>query len=96
VPRRNAKRHQANWLRAYGSPERVQWVQSLPCTVCRDTPSQNAHSKTAGTGRKADAETIIPLFAPCHGELHRVGVQTFEVCYVITLADAAREAGLQF
>ena len=90
VPRRTAKRHQANWLRAYGSPERVQWVQSLLCTVCRDTPSHNAHTVGGGTGRKADADTIVPLCAPCHGELHRVGVQTFEDCYGITLADAAR------
>ena len=93
---RNPKRKARNWERAYGSPARVEWVKSQPCLVCRDTPSENAHTRSGGTGRKADADTIVPLCSRCHGELHRVGTGPFQDCYGINLAERARAIAQQW
>jgi hypothetical protein len=62
----NPTRKARAFARAYGSRERVRWVQSLPCVGCGGGPSDNAHTATGGTGYKADAETIAPLCRPCH------------------------------
>jgi hypothetical protein len=57
------KRSAATFARVYGSAERVEFVRWLPCLVCAMKPCENAHTVTGGTGRKADARTIVPL---CH------------------------------
>ena len=93
---RNPKRKAKNFARAYGSPERVEWVKAQPCLVCRDTPSENAHTKSGGTSRKADADTIVPLCSRCHGELHRAGRDSFEACYGINLAERATQLDAQW
>ncbi len=64
----NRARKAANFARAYGSEDRVEWVQSLPCCVCGRSPSQNAHIRTGGMGRKSDARFIVPLCAKDHAE----------------------------
>lgn len=60
-------RRQKEWARAYHSEERVRWVKHHPCLVCGRTPSENAHTRSGGMGRKADADTIAPL---CHEHHH--------------------------
>jgi hypothetical protein len=66
-PIRPKKRAPDETLRIYGPPERIRWVASLRCACgCGGTPCENAHTVTGGTGRKADAATIIPLTAKCH------------------------------
>lgn len=71
----NAKRRASEFARCYGSKERVEWVKSLPCVGCatywpiQPSPgwvSENAHTVTGGKGRKADADTIVPLCAAHH------------------------------
>lgn len=73
VKKRNGKRHAAEWRRAYGSPERVKWITTVPCLMCGSLPSQNAHLESGGMGRKADAESIIPLCERCHVFQHQHG-----------------------
>lgn len=76
----NRKRRASEFARCYGSKERVAWVKSLPCAVrslglsifampCHG-PMDNAHTVTGGMGRKADAETIIPLCRRHHEGFH--------------------------
>lgn len=92
---RNPSRQKREFARAYGSPERVAWVQGLPCTVCRATPCDNAHTASGGAGRKGDHRTIAPLCSPrfddqgCHRELHVSGIKSFEEKYRVNLASAA-------
>jgi len=74
----NPKRRAASFDRAYGSTERVEWVQRQPCVNCGKTPSENAHVRTGGTSRKADACWIAPLCAVCHADLHQFGIKTFQ------------------
>ena len=65
---RNPKRHASNWKRAYGSAARVSWVKDQPCVACGGEPPPrcvNAHTRTGGRGRKADAATVIPLCLTC-------------------------------
>jgi hypothetical protein len=62
--------------RIYGPPARRKFVRDLPCFACLSLSPvfgmvtagscHNAHSVTGGTGRKADAETIVPLCASHH------------------------------
>ena len=85
----NATRRATAFVRAYGSKERVEFVQALPCYVCGAIPSENAHTETGGMGRKADAHTVIPLCPTHHRRLHANGIRYFETWYGITLAHAA-------
>lgn len=59
----NAKRKRTNFARAYGSKERVEWIQAQPCAVCGWAGGcENAHVPTrSGAGRKGDARFIVPL-----------------------------------
>lgn len=92
----NGKRKAKAFPRAYGSDERVRWVKSLPCVVCeargvtQQSPTENAHTKSGGMSRKADADTIIPLCTAHHSELHR-GAQTFERTHGMVLTDVAAQ-----
>jgi hypothetical protein len=91
IPRVNRERKSKNWIRAYGSVERVEWVKQQGCVVCGRIPSLNAHTITGGTGRKADAKYIIPLCALDHAVLHIVGRACFEAEYGINLESLAAE-----
>ena len=73
----NRKRHAKEWTRAYHSPARVRWVAAQPCAVCGMTPSENAHIRTGGMGRKADYCFIVPMCSRAHRDLHRVGSSAF-------------------
>lgn len=92
---RNPRRRQSEWTRAYGSRDRVAFVASLPClvTTCAAPKSENAHTESGGTGRKADADTIVPLCQTHHRDLHQYGPSHFATAHRITpqmLQDAAR------
>jgi hypothetical protein len=89
---RNPKRHRAEWARAYGSKERVEFVCSLPCIVrgC-PFPAENAHTETGGVSRKADAKTIAPICSPHHRGLHHYGARTWEALSGIDLKAAAAQ-----
>jgi hypothetical protein len=62
-------------LRAYGPPARRRFVTALPCVYCVAVSPMfalvggkrhQAHVETGGTGRKADADKIVPLCASHH------------------------------
>lgn len=93
VRKRNPARRKSELARCYGSRERVEWVKAQRC-ICRTTicegPSENAHIKTGGTGRKADADQIVPLCHNHHVILHTEGVIWFQNLYSIDLDAAAR------
>ena len=82
----NPKRKRQSFARAYGSPERVAWMQAQPCLVCGQGGCENAHVGTGGMGRKSDACQIVPLCHRHHAELHAEGRQTFEGHHRIDLA----------
>lgn len=96
VRKRNAKRKASEWARAYGSEERVEWVQRQPCAICGYPVCQNCHIGTGGIGRKADADHIAPLCSDHHRELHQHGQQTFEATYGIRLDAVARNTALAY
>lgn len=80
----NRERKAKEWVRSYGSEERVGAVKATPCEVesCNRL-SENAHLKTGGTGRKADADTVANLCSEHHRthprSLHNLGsVELFD------------------
>lgn len=95
----NRTRRATNHARAYGGPERIAWVRSLPCLVawsggCAGAV-ENAHTETGGMGRKADARTVVPLCHQHHRLLHDCGRAWFEEQYSVDLsAEAARVEAL--
>ncbi len=93
---RNAKRRAAEWLRAYGSEERVAWIQSQPSVVSGKGPCVAAHVKTGGMGRKADARWIVPLTDAEHKELHQIGTKSFEAKYGASLEFHAERINQRF
>ncbi len=91
-----AQRKRDTFARCYCSDERIQFVADLGCIVqlhahwpepCSSV-IQNAHTRTGGTGRKADYDTIVPMCARHHRECH-MGQKTFERKYGIDLALSA-------
>ncbi len=69
------KRSPEETLRIYGTEERRDAVKAMPCVVpsCYRTPSENSHLVNGGMGRKADADTIVPMCA----HHHRTGTNSF-------------------
>lgn len=65
--RRKRQRRDREWLRAYGSIERVKAVKAMQCLVpgCT-TRAVNAHTKNGGMGRKADAKWITRICKAHH------------------------------
>ncbi len=75
IPKKNVKRAAKNFARAYGSKERVEWVNAQRCVSCLGTqyPRQNHHVITGGTGRKSDYRHVVGLCWHCHSYVHSMG-----------------------
>lgn len=90
----NRQRKAKEWLRAYGSVERVNWIAGQRCVACgacsEGQGCENHHVRNGGRGRKADARFIVPMCWTCHRELHSLGRVQFEEYYGIDL-DALAE-----
>ena len=84
-----AAKERETFARVYGSAERVAWMRRQPCLVCSGLPSENAHTRSGGTGRKGDADSIVPLCHYHHAQLHRVGVKSFQTDHAINFFVAA-------
>lgn len=67
VKRVNVTRRASSFARCYGSKERVEWIKSLPCVICRTYgemqrhETDNAHTENGGRGRKGPYQSIVPL-----------------------------------
>lgn len=83
--KRNPARKAREFARAYGGEARVAFIRAMPCLTCGGHPCENAHVKSGGAGRKADARWVVPLCHGCHAQLHTTGQQTFEAKYGIDL-----------
>ena len=79
----------SEFLRAFGSVERTEWIARHGSIISGGGPCVNAHVRTGGMGRKADACWIVPLTWEEHNELHQHGAATFEAKYRVNLADEA-------
>lgn len=89
----NRKRRAKSFARAYGSGDRVEFINTLPCGVRNrecDGAIENAHIEGGGTSYKADADRVVPM---CHhhhvGVLHSVGRDSFEARYGVDLSALA-------
>jgi hypothetical protein len=97
MKRVNVERRAEEFERAYGGTSRVAFVKSLACVAGRVSLTmscagaiENAHIRTGGTGRKADAKLLIPLCTFHHRALHAHGPVAFERVYGLDLeAEAA-------
>lgn len=58
---RNPKRHTKERDRSHGDSDFRAWMKRQPCVVCGRTPSDAAHLKSGGTGRKDDVSGTVPL-----------------------------------
>ncbi len=85
--------------RIYGTADRIAWLKRQPC-LCLGRRDHRclgaievAHTENGGMGRKADANTTVPLCNAAHHLLHEIGVQSFQTCYGLDLkAEAVRIA----
>ena len=83
-------RSRIDFMRIYGSKVRVEFVKRLPCTACNGGPSENAHIKSGGMGRKADYTDIIPLCKKCHSLQHSRGWKALGLNQMLLEAAALR------
>lgn len=98
IKRSRIKRHArkpSETVRIYGPPDRREWVKRQRCWYGVEFSSMhcagetvNAHTETGGTGRKADADTIIPLCAS-HHELYDNHDSPFDTAQMRTYAKSA-------
>lgn len=81
INKRNRARFSKGWLHAYGSPERVAWINAHGCVGCAKGPCQNHHVINGGMGKKAAARFIVPLCPTCHRWIHDRGRYAFELAF---------------
>lgn len=86
---RNAARQAKEFARCYESEARVQWIRSLGCVFCGKRPSENAHVRGGGAGRKAASRFIVPACHVHHRAMHREGVASLESSFSIDLEATA-------
>lgn len=97
----NPKRRKKAFARSYGSPARVEFVKAMACIVGRiqeypkcHGPIENAHTKSGGAGRKADAKHTVPLCGYHHIRLHTMGARLFQLGYGVNLEQEAEKTEL--
>lgn len=68
-------------------------MKGLPCAAkyCCSGPIENAHIRTGGMGRKADAEFIVPLCRGHHRMMHESGARWVAAFYNLDLPALAVE-----
>lgn len=84
----NRARKAANLKRAHGSADHRAWMKRQPCVVCGRTPSDAAHLKSGGTGRKDDWQHTVPMCSTIveagysgHHDEYDDGKQSFRAKY---------------
>ena len=82
APKRRTK---AEHERVYGDQTRQDWYRAHGCVACCRTPVQLHHTENGGISRKASADTLVPMCAGCHQELHQMGVSSFEAEHSVML-----------
>lgn len=97
VRKSNPKRRKSEFVRCYGSKQRVEFVNALGC-ICRTTRClgqkvDNHHIRTDGMRRKAGYDQIVPLCRFHHILLHNTTMHrtAFENCFGLDLAQCARD-----
>ena len=88
IKRTNRRRKAKRFVDGFGSPERVAWIQAMPCAACGAIPSECAHVRSRGAG--GGWADIVPLCAPCHRAQHSEGVATFAARRGLDLDAVAR------
>lgn len=77
-----------------------EWVRSQHCLTCDAPPrSDAAHvfSWGSGAGDWEDGHgNLVPLCRVCHGRLHTVGVETFEMAEKVDLTSEAARIGEEY
>lgn len=64
----------------YRSEKYLDYIRSLPCTMCGAYPPNDPHHETlhaGGMGLKAPDSHVVPLCRDCHGVLHAIGKKSF-------------------
>lgn len=93
LAKRNEERYRRNWLRQYGSVERVQKIQALACIVpgCR-ARSENCHLRTR---RVATWREIFPACHQHHRQSHTMGLRLFAKTYGVDPWSVAERLALE-
>lgn len=98
IRKRNPKRRDSEFRRAYHSRGRVSWIKLQPCMGGQphgcSGPIENAHvvhDDQSGMGRKSGYKSVAPMCRGHHRYLHRVGPKTYEAETGISLAAIAAQ-----
>lgn len=92
-------RKKREWLRKYGSKERVVFINDLDCATCErpagdgsagNPKNQNSHIETGGTGFKSGFQYIIPQCFTCHNAMPEI--ETFLRNHKLAMDDLRRMA----
>lgn len=69
------------------SPEYLDYIRSMPCYVCQNSPSEPHHTGAGGVGVKGSDFTCVPLCRRHHALAHSMGCETFQEEYGIRFND---------
>lgn len=88
APMKKRPKSKALMLRTHGTVEHREWIKRQPCVVCGRTPSDAAHLKNGGMGRKDDVTGTVPMCSDVipagysgHHTEYDAGKQSFRAKY---------------
>lgn len=100
---RRRPRKPSEFRRVYGGPLRVKWQKARCCDFCgAPPPTEMAHIKNGGMGRKANACFTVSACRSCHHELDQgIGKRGMERRHNVDLLEMAKNVddeyhGLEF
>jgi len=94
LPRTNTKRRANNFVLAYGSEERVEWMHGMEC-ACSSYPMctfriEVAHVISKKPNGRGGPDDTVPLCDFHHRTLHSLGIDTFQERYDVDLTALAK------
>lgn len=81
----------ADFERAFGGQERVDWMRWQPSVVSGKTPCVSAHVRGGGEARRADAEWTVPMTWQEHQAMHDTGQESYAAQHGLDLDALAIE-----
>lgn len=85
--KRTDEQRDAEWERAFGGEERVEWMHWQRSIFSGQVPCVSAHIHGGGVARRADSCWTVPTTWAEHQDMHDEGQESYAARHGLTLDD---------